>query len=148
MERKRLEALRAVGLVVVVWAILRLATKLRSVRGYLVVAAAILSHLVLDHPLVRRLIADAARIGPRDELPRLWEAMQAEVWLYGAFLVLALLFRASREPACPRWGRYACGFLGLMTVAAAATRNVALWAPAYSIAYKSRNSFMFQARIS
>ena len=126
--------LLAGGLVVVVWAILRLVTKLRSIWVYLVVGLVILSHLVLDHPLVRRLIADASGIAPRDELPRLWETILVEVWLYGTVLVVALLLRASREPACPRWGRYACGVLGLMAVAAATTRHVAIWAPAYCLA--------------
>gem|GEM_PF-3389847 len=126
--------LLAGGLVVLVWVVLRLATTLRSVWGYLIVALAILSHLVLDHPQVRRLVADASGIMPHDELPRLRETVLAEVWFYGAFLVVALLFRARREPGTPRAGRYACGALGLIAVGAAATRHVALWAPAYCLA--------------
>jgi hypothetical protein len=122
------------GLVVLVWVVLRLGTKLRSLWGYLIVALAIYSHLALDHPLVRRLLADASGIMPRDELPRLRETMLAEIWLYGVVLVIALLFRASRQPGCRRWGRFACGVLGVMAVVAAATRQVALWAPTYFLA--------------
>ncbi|MFQ5410886.1 MAG: hypothetical protein ACE5EC_01260 [Phycisphaerae bacterium] len=138
--------LLASGLVMLIWLILWLGTRIRRPLAYLAVGAAVMSHLVLDHPAVRAFVQNAYGYSIDGPFPKLREIVLAEIWLYGLPFVWMALFRTiHRERLAPKWRRV--GFvLGLLSIIAAATRMAAIWAPVYlialgSVAYLCRRSF-------
>jgi len=123
-----------VAIVATVWLVLAVSCRRRPPWLYLSVAAAVFSHLLLDHPIVRRTLVDVY-CGPTTEiLPDLERSIAAEVWLYGWVFVCALLVQAGRSPACPRRGRILSVLLGVAAALAASTKMPAFWIPAYLLA--------------
>jgi tetratricopeptide (TPR) repeat protein len=84
--------------------------------------------------LVRTALADLYGGSSEEEMPGLYDAVAAEVWLYGLLLVIVGLGRAARQHDCPPRGRTAAWVLGAMALITAATRVPALWMPAYGAA--------------
>lgn len=122
------------AIVVTVWLVLAVLCRRRTPWLYLLVAAAVFSHLLLDHPIVRRTLVDVYD-GPTNEiLPNLERAVAAEVWFYGCVLVCALLIRAGRSSACTRRGRTLTVLFGIAAALAASTKMPAFWIPAYFLA--------------
>ena len=115
---------------------LRVIGRPRSPWPCVLIAVTVGSHLLLDHPLLRKLLADAYHQsgGSLEEMPRLFESIAAESWLYGLLAVLFVLARAAAQPACPRRGRSAAGVLAILAIAAAVSRIPALWVTAYVLA--------------
>ncbi len=121
-------------LVVLLWAIFALTARVRSPWPYLFIAAGVFSHLLLDYlPARERLLelfggdVDEQGIGLR-------QSIVAEIWLYGLFLVLVLLWQSARTPGCSRPARTLAALFAGLSLLAAVTRNVFIWAPAYAIA--------------
>ena len=129
-------AFMVAGVVVLIWIVIATATRLRKPFAYLIIAAAVFSHLLLDHPLIRAWTLEASGIhhGPEPGPPRLFQNILAEIWLYGLPLVGVMLWRAGRQSVCPRRGRIACGLLGGLAIVATLSRKIALWGPAYLLA--------------
>jgi hypothetical protein len=122
------------GLVAAVWIVIAFVTRLRRPWLYVLVALAIGSHLLLDHRLVRTALADLYGGSSEEEMPGLYAAVVAEVWLYGLVLVMVALARAARQHDCPPRGRAAAAVLGVVALVAAVTRVPGLWMPAYGVA--------------
>lgn len=121
-------------LVVILWAILALAARVRSPWPYLFIAAGVLSHLLLDFQPARLFLLKIYGSAERTASPDLRESIFAEIWLYGLFLVLVLLWQSVRTPVCSRPARTLAALLAGLSLLAAMTRNVFIWAPAYAIA--------------
>ncbi len=124
----------ATGVVVLlVWIALALGAKLRSPVPYLIVAAAVFSHLLLDSRSVRFFVAHSyARRETYSQQP-FAQAFMAEIWLLGLAFVLVALTRAALQSTCPRKGRVGAYALALATLAAAASRLPAVWIPTYLV---------------
>ncbi len=122
------------GLVAAVWLGLAIFVRLRRPWPYLLAALAVFSHLLLDHPLVRTVLADLHGPSSAEEMPGLADTISAELWLYGLVLVIVGLVRAARQKGCPPRGRTAAWVLGIIALITAATRVPALWMPAYGVA--------------
>jgi len=120
-------------LVLLIWMALALGAKLRSPGPYLIVAAAVFSHLLLDLFSVRFFIAHTCAQQETYSLPPFEQSFVAEIWLLGFVFVLVALGRAVLQETCPRKGRAAGCVLALATLAAAATRLPAFWVPAYLV---------------
>lgn len=120
-------------LVLLIWVALAIGTKLRSPLAYVIVAAAVFSHLLLDLPSLRFFIARAYDGGGTYDLPQLGQSLVAEIWLFGLVFVLISLGRAVLQPTCPKKGSAVGAVLMLAALAAAASRHAALWAPAYLV---------------
>ncbi len=120
-------------LVLLIWIALALGTKIRSPLPYLIVAAAVFSHLLLDLFSVRFFIAHTYAQQETYSLPPFEQSFVAEIWLLGFVFVLVALGRAVLQKTCPRKGRAVGCALALATLAAAATRLPAFWVPAYLV---------------
>ncbi|MBN2446902.1 MAG: hypothetical protein JXO22_09260 [Phycisphaerae bacterium] len=118
-------------LVLLIWLVLRLCTKLRSPVAYLTVAAAVYSHLLLDAVPVRRFVALAYTGQGTEGLSAFERSFVAEICLFGLVFVLVALARAALRPKCPPKGRVAAYVLALAALAAAASRLPAVWLPVY-----------------
>jgi hypothetical protein len=121
-------------LVVAVWALLAFVGRVRRPWPYLLIVAAVFSHLLLDHHLARQALTDTYGAASAGEEPSLQESLIAETWSYGLLLVLASLGRAAWQKDCPRKGRAAAGLLAVAAVFAATTRHPAVWVPVYALA--------------
>lgn len=126
--------LLAGGLVLVVCLILRLATGIRRPLPYFIVAAAVMSHLVLDHPVVRAFVINTYGLASDDQFPRLRSIVLAEIWLYGLPLLGVAVFLLIRRPDLTPQARRVGMILGLLAILAAASKNAMIWTPAYLIA--------------
>lgn len=113
-------------LLAVVW-------RVRTLTPYLIVAAALASHLVLDHLGVRRWLSNLYATGEFDELLPLEISIEAEIWFYGVTVVLVLLVRAALDRTCPRAGRKVAIGLAVVATVAMLTRRPIIWAPCYAI---------------
>lgn len=103
---------------------------------YVLISAAILSHLVMDFVPFRKwlLVVYGHETGSASNPMPLRAAIEAEVWAYGLLLVLVALHQASRQPGCPPLGRRAAIVLAILSIAAAITRTPLIWIPAYGLA--------------
>lgn len=89
-------------------------TRIRKPLAYIIIVAAVLSHLIMDQASVREAIADAfGNYSVNQELPGLRQSIMAELWFYGLILVEALLLRSAFEPGCSAKGRALSFILGL-----------------------------------
>lgn len=120
-------------LVVILWAILTLA-RVRSPWPYLCIAVAVISHLLLDYLPARLLLLRLYGGASRTAWPGLRESIIAEIWLYGLFLVVVLLWQSARAPGCSRPARNLAWLLAGASVLAALSRNAIFWAPVYAVA--------------
>ncbi len=108
--------------------------KVRRTWLYFAIAAAVFSHLLLDHRAVRVFLTNIFETSQESEAPGLLDAMIAEIWMYGMLLASVCLFRATRVPGCPRRGQAAAGVLAVVALIAAVTRIPWLWMSAYALA--------------
>ncbi len=122
------------GLVVLVWAVMAVVFRVRRPWAFVLAGTAVFSHLLLDHPLVRTVLLDVYGLPVTEGATGLWNAIHAEVWLYGLLLVCVGLLQAARQRDCPRAGRAAAGVLGVAAIFAAISRVAALWMPIYVLA--------------
>lgn len=125
--------LAAGALVLLIWITLALGARLRRPVPYLIVAAAVFSHLLLDLHSVRFFIAHTYAQQEAYSPPPFEQSFVAEIWLLGLVFVLVALTRAVLQPTCPRKGRVAGSVLMLAALAAAASRLPAVWIPAYLV---------------
>lgn len=105
--------------------------RVRSVAAYLIAAAAVLSHIILDYRSVRLFGADLYGWSGEEGFPTLREMFVAEVWLFGLILSLATLYRVAREPGVSRPSRKLAAVFAVVALLAAISR----WAPAWIVAY-------------
>ncbi|MFH1417954.1 MAG: tetratricopeptide repeat protein [Planctomycetota bacterium] len=122
------------GLVVLVWAVMAVVFHVRRPWAFVLAGIAVFSHLLLDHRLVRAVLLDVYGIPAAEGPLGLWNAILAEVWLYGLLLVCVGLLQAARQRDCPRMGRAVAGVLGVAAILAAISRLAALWMPIYGLA--------------
>ncbi|MFQ5429260.1 MAG: hypothetical protein ACE5E1_03020 [Phycisphaerae bacterium] len=113
------------------WLGLRFLAGVRSLWPFLVSAIAVFSHLLLDNRRFQTILAEVSGFPSNADMPILTHSIVAEVWCYGLLLVGMLLFQAQRQADCPRRGRLLAALLGGLSLAGAASRIVAVWAPAY-----------------
>jgi len=109
-------------------------TRSRHIMIYLIVAAAIFSHLPLDSSRGREFLAESYGISDDLRLLTAWQAAEAECWLYGLLLCEVSLLLAMIDRRCPSKARLLAIFLAILSAAAAYTREIYLWAPAYLLA--------------
>ncbi len=121
-------------LVVILWMILALWARVRSPWPYLCIAVAVFSHLLLDYLPARIFLIELYGRTAGLEGIGLRESIIAEVWLYGLFLVIVMLWQAVRTPGCPRPARHLAMAFGGVCLLAALSRTAALWAPVYALA--------------
>jgi hypothetical protein len=123
----------AVLLVVAVVALAGL-FRFRTPWPYVLAVAVILSHLLLDRPTLRIALAEFYTGEPIGEQPPgLRVSVPAEICVYGLPLVLIAAVRGSLEGVCGRAARIVLVLLGVASIAAALTRQAAIWAPVYVV---------------
>ncbi len=110
-----------------------LIARCRRVVPYLTVAAAVLSHLVLDLPDVERGLIRAYGFAGKDRFHAFGELLVSEAWFYGGVLVLVVLLRTLAHPHLRARARIASAALGLAAGGAAMSRMPALWGPVYAL---------------
>lgn len=124
------------GFLLIICLIVAAAARLRKPWPYVLIAACVLSHLVLDARWGRKTLADAYGVMPEGlDGYSLIETIVAEIWFYGLLLLVVMLSRGAGKRACPRLGRIAAGVLGTLAIVAAGTRMPALWAPVYALGF-------------
>jgi hypothetical protein len=102
---------------------------------YVLAAAAVLSHVVLDLSTARRWLWIWYWSGsPSSPLPDFAQSMLAETCLYSLTMILALLARGALEAETSPRARVASVAVALLCCVAAWTRTVWFWAPAYALA--------------
>jgi len=121
-------------LVGAVWIVMALGVRLRRPWPYALIALAVFSHLLLDWHPARIALVDTYHHSTEAQIPSRFEAVIAEIWLYGLLLVLVGLVQAARQRDCPTSGRAAAGILGALAIFAAISRSPFLWTPAYGLA--------------
>lgn len=122
-------------LTVIVCTVTGLAARLKRPLPYLVIAAAVLSHFLMDLRSVRTVIADAyGKYSVDQGLPGLFDSVVAEIWLYGFIFVEAVVLRAAFEHRASRQGRTLSLVVALIVLGAALTRNAFVWVPSYFLA--------------
>jgi hypothetical protein len=122
------------AIVLAAWLAMGIGVRWRSVRPYLLVAAAVFSHLILDHAQVRLFVVESYNGLSQDESSSLSRSILAECWLYGLVFVLVVLARASSIRGCSVNGRRAAGVLVVLSLLAALSRIAAVWIPVYGLA--------------
>lgn len=112
--------------------VLAIVFRVRSPMPYLLVAAAILSHVVLDLRAVREAVVSLyGATVEGDEGAGLGVSIRAECWLFGFCLVAALLLRTLIHTGVrTKSGRLSAGLLAL-TMISVITRLMVIWAPTY-----------------
>ena len=92
------------------------------------------SHLLLDYLPARLYLLRLYNGASRTAWPGLRESIIAEIWLYGFFLVVVLLWQSARAPGCSRPARNLAWLLVGASLLAALSRNAYVWAPVFAVA--------------
>jgi tetratricopeptide (TPR) repeat protein len=122
------------GITFLAFAAMYFLARLRNPACYLAMAAAILSHLLLDSRFWRIWTADLYQYKPFREFPLpLREYITAEIWLYGLLWLLILLLRTAQRAGTHRIVKSAAIALAVLCMAAAATRTPEFWVPVYGL---------------
>ena len=100
--------------------------------AYVLVAAVVVSHLFLDHPTVRAVVAELhTNRSVEDSLPDLSVSVLAETRVYGLLFILVLLAQGSLERGCPRPAKTASAVLAVGCIASLGVPYLAVWSPVY-----------------
>jgi tetratricopeptide (TPR) repeat protein len=114
---------------------LALITRCRRLTPYLLAAAAVVSHVVLDLNWSRRVLWNWYWSGSsRSMLPDAAQAIAAETCFYGFWLILVLLIRGATGAGTPKRVQRLSLLAGAACCLAAWTRNARVWAPVFVLA--------------
>lgn len=124
----------ALGVAAVICGCAAAVTGTRRLWPYLVLTIAVMSHLLLDAPVIRSLIGGAYGFPVDEHLPEYPAAILAELWGYGLIFVLTTLIVSWRQRRMSRKARNLALAFGVFCCLSAATRNPNIWGPTYLVA--------------